>query len=176
MFYFYPCISWRKDKILVENFVDGLISPSNQWKSCLPTGCGYVGLCIPHLLRLWASITLKTPKSLSFPILLFSVLCPNPILPSTSPSIPFQTCSPLCSPLYLTSNPVASLHILLMSILFSILSEIQTSSLETSFVLGFFGSVDYNAIILNFLANIHLWIHIKCVFLGLNYLTHDDIF
>jgi hypothetical protein len=52
-------------------------------------------------------------------------------------------------------SPTRSLPLLPMTILFSLLSRIQASSLGASFLIKFFGSVGYIMSILYFLENIH---------------------
>lgn len=67
--------------------------------------------------------------------------------------------------------PFSSLHLILMSILFPPLSEIQASSLGTFLLLSFFGSVAFSMDILYLMATIYLEVStyhgylVKCLFL-----------
>jgi hypothetical protein len=63
----------------------------------------------------------------------------------------------------------------MMSILFLFLSEIQVTLNQHSLLLSFFGYVDCSMVIMYFIST-YKWLKAMCVFLGLSYLTQDDLF
>lgn len=61
----------------------------------------------------------------------------------------------------------------LMSILFSLLRDVQTYFFRCLMLFNFFGSVYYSMVVLYIMAKV---LTFQYIFLGLGYLTEDDIF
>ena len=75
------------------------------------------------------------------------------------------------------SIPAPFLHLPLMTILFLLLSEIQSPSLGPSFLFIFLGSVGCIMGILSlWLISMYQWVHAMYVVWGLGYLTQNNIF
>lgn len=126
------------------------LSISNQWGWCHPqTGfykeAGWRDLQIPNPCKPAISIRSSSPLALS---------CLSPHLILNLSALP-----PL-------SHLVSSLSLPPMTILFSLLSEIQASPLGPFILFGFFGSVEHSMGFLYFTARIHLWMstHHACPF------------
>lgn len=99
---------------------------------------------------------------------MFSVHSPGHLSPAF-PTPDSQPCPhSLPHPL---SHPVPCFHLHHMTILFSILSEIEASSLGPSLLFSFFVSMDYSMVILYFMANIHLFEYIHACPLGSGFLV-----
>ena len=158
LLHIYSCASRRQDKLWVKRFMDRLMSPP------------FIGSTA------WLQEVTTSVSDRVTPIGSQSLICPKfPALQRDTPPM-ISTISPY-SPSYPHSlpypvfYPVPSLQPSLVSILFTLLGEIQASSLGLSLLHSFFESVDCNMFILYFMTIVYLWVHTLCVFLGLSYLT-----
>jgi hypothetical protein len=153
LLYFCPCASCKQDTFWVESFVSGLLSLSFHWESYLATGSSHFRI---HISMLGTSVRIASPHP-RFLIYARHCPCPKPIsLLSlmlslhTIPSTLFHFPSPLPprSLLPLTSD--------FCFFFFPLLRKIQSTSLTSSLLFGFFEPADYSIVILYFMGNIHL--------------------
>jgi hypothetical protein len=106
----------------------------------LSLGCIHYSRCLSHYIEVpYLSIFVSCRFTFIFMPIWPSVYAPDPE-----------------SPLLFPSPLPPALHLSLMTILFSLLSEIQASSLVPSFLFNFFGSVECSMGILYFMAKFHL--------------------
>lgn len=139
------------ETILVKNFKANKQTNKNWYPlwDPFPPWLGVLGR-VTHLDTLGSScprflISPRDVPSCSLLIFFLSSSLPTPDLPALFPSsFPFlqiPSLHPSTATIYISSP---------------ILRKILTSSLGSSFLLGYFGSMDCSMIILNFIANIHL--------------------
>lgn len=179
LLYLCPCTSCRQDIFWMEGFVGELVSLFLLWEFCLATGGGetlgsispllWVSASYPHRLLgafpipgLWNILEMPqsptltphiTPKAADFHSFSWTSILS---LPTHNPEpTPFPSLSPLPH----------SFHLPPITVLFPLLSEIQTSFLGLSFLFSFFGSLNCIMGILYFVANIHKWVHTMHVLL-----------
>lgn len=135
----YSCTFHRQGKFWVKGFVGGLVLPSLHWKARLPTGGGYFGLHIPHRYKtqIGSIDSWEPPPS---QVSGSSQRCPPP--PPTDfcshRTLPLLTLVPL--PILFPTQFPPSIHCRCL-FLFSLLCEIQASSIRLSLLFSFFGSV-----------------------------------